>query len=116
MAEIVPILDKIFASQNRKYWVDLLTKADIAHECAAHFKDVIKDEQAWANNYLREHTYPGGQTGIFANTPVNFESVKEVPFEHAKDVGYHTRSILEQMGYSQEKIDVMNKQGAIKTI
>lgn len=116
LAEIVPILDEIFASQNREYWVDLLSKADIAHECAAHFKDVIKDEQAWANNYIRKHTYPGGQTGIFANTPVSFESVKEVPFVHAKDVGYHTRGILEQMGYSQEKIDAMSKQGAIKAI
>ena len=34
------------------YWIEKMEANDIAHEKLAHFTDVLKDEQAWANGFL----------------------------------------------------------------
>ncbi|MDV9527915.1 CoA transferase, partial [Clostridioides difficile] len=51
-AELIQILDGEFARYTQDEIVDRLTKADIAHERIQHVKDVLKDEQALANQYL----------------------------------------------------------------
>ena len=80
MEEVVQIVADIFATQDSDYWVEKMVANDIAHEKVGHFKDVLTDEQAWANDYLIKYTYPSGDECIFPAAPVDFASYPERPF------------------------------------
>ena len=49
------------------------------------------------------------------NSPVQFESIGLIP-EHRPGhrVGYHTREVLRDYGYSEEEIDAMVADGSFK--
>lgn len=106
-AEAVRLLDEIFATKTTKEWQALLIKADVAHEIVQHWKDVLQDEQAWANDYLREVAYDNGKKAVFPNTPINFASQPEKPFQLSRGVGADTEGILKELGYSQPEIDAL---------
>lgn len=107
MEEVVQIVADIFATQDSDYWVEKMMANDIAHEKVGHFKDVLTDEQAWANDYLIKYTYPSGDECIFPAAPVDFASYPERPFVHAGKIGHDTRDILKTVGYTDAQIDAM---------
>ena len=111
-AEAITILDEIFAQQDSDYWVQRLLEYDVAHEKLAHFKDVLEDEQAWANDYLQEYTYPDGNKSVVASTPVTFGSVGKPPFKHAGRLGRDTDEVLKEAGYTEEEITALKNSGA----
>lgn len=111
-AEAIRILDEIFAQQDSGYWLERLLANDVAHEKLAHFTDVLKDEQAWANDYLQEYTYPDGNKSVVASTPVTFESLGKPSFRHAGKVGSDTDAVLEALGYTKEEIAALKASGA----
>lgn len=114
IGEAVAVCDEIFAEHDSAYWIEKMEANDIAHEKLAHFTDVLKDEQAWANSFLQEYTYPRGEKTVFSSTPVTFESIGELPFKHAGRVGENTRSILRAAGYAEEDIEALIVSGAAK--
>ena len=114
IGEAVAVCDEIFAEHDSAYWIEKMEANDIAHEKLAHFTDVLKDEQAWANGFLQEYTYPRGEKTVFSSTPVSFESIGELPFKHAGRVGENTRSILRAAGYAEEDIEALIVSGAAK--
>ncbi len=110
-AEAVAALDAIFAEHECSYWLALFEANDIPHERLAHYKDVLEDEQAWANDYLLEHTYAGGNRCVISNTPVSFESVDSASaFVPAGAVGADTAAVLAEIGYSAEEIAALTEQ------
>ena len=114
IGEAVAVCDEIFAEHDSAYWIGKMEANDIAHEKLAHFTDVLKDEQAWANGFLQEYTYPGGEKTVFSSTPVSFESIGELPFKHAGVVGGDTREVLKAAGYAEEEIEALVASGAAK--
>lgn len=107
MPELVDIVGEIFATQDSSYWLERMTANDIAHEKVGHFKDVLTDEQAWANDYLIKYTYPSGDECVFPASPVDFASYPERPFAYAGSIGCDTRQVLQKIGYSDEQINAM---------
>ena len=114
IGEAVAVCDEIFAQHDSSYWIEKMEKHDIAHEKLAHFKDVLTDEQAWANDFLLKYTYPCGETSVFSGTPVTFGSIDKLPFVHAGNVGRDTEQVLKQAGYTQEDIQEMLESGAAR--
>jgi len=114
ISEAVALCDDIFAQQNSAYWIEKMEANDIAHEKLAHFTDVLKDEQAWANDFLQEYTYPSGDKTVFSSTPVSFASVGKMPFRHAGKVGCNTIEVLTDLGYTEDEITGMKESGVAK--
>lgn len=112
VAEAVKICEDIFIQHDSKYWIEKMEKNDIAHEKLAHFTDVLQDEQAWANHFLRKYTYPSGDTAVIANTPVHFDSTGVPDFRHAGAIGADTDQVLRSIGYSEERIQALKDAGA----
>lgn len=112
--EGIAILEEIFATKPSTYWVEKLMEHDIPHEKLAHFKDVLTDKQAWANNYLHEETYPNGEKTVFVNSPVEIGSVDKKDFRPSKPVGGDTRKVLKEVGYTDAEIDQMTEKGIVK--
>lgn len=112
--EAVRTLDDIFIQHDSEYWDKKMVENDIAHEKLAHFKDVLKDEQAWANDFLQEYTYPCGEKTAFSSTPVCFSSIEKMPFKHSGSVGRDTKEVLKKFGYTDQMIDEMIAAGDAK--
>lgn len=111
--ELVPIIIDIFLRKERAYWVEQLTKYDLPFGMTAHLKDVVKDEQAWANGYLSHFTYDSGNTTVVPNTPVQFQENKGVECGPAPYLGEHTREVLAEIGYSPEKIEALAQDSVV---
>lgn len=114
VAEGVALLDSIFATQDSTYWVERMEALDIPVERLAHYTDVVVDEQAWANDFLLEHQYAGGEKAVFSNTPITFASVGKPDFKPGRALGADTASIMSKLGYSEEQIKALVEQGAVK--
>ncbi|TFG93633.1 MAG: CoA transferase [Syntrophobacterales bacterium] len=115
-AELYKILHNEIKKKSSDEWASLLRAADIAFEKVAHFKDVTKDEQALANEYIFEHTFKNGNKAMLPRTPVQFGSYKipNPPPRAGTRVGEHTADVLLKMGYTDFEIEDLEKQGIIK--
>ena len=110
------ILKDTFLSKDSEDWAALLDEADIAYERVKHFSEVTKDPQAWANEFIFEHTFRSGNTGILPRTPVQFDSFKMAnpPSGYGTRIGEHTREILIDLGYSESEMEMLEKRNAVK--
>ena len=92
-----------------EYWHNILNDHDLPHEICYHFKDVPYDEQVQANHYTYFHEYQDGTKTVFTNGPVHFASIDpaKIPCRESRNVGSDTKEILEELGYSDDKIQKM---------
>ena len=106
-AELLPILEKAFATKTSKEWDKLLKEGDVVHTVLRHYTDVHKDEQALANNFLIDHTFPNGEHVLMPSPPLRSAVVGEPPREKAPYFGENTKEVLEELGYSPQQINEM---------
>ncbi|MDR1604669.1 MAG: CoA transferase [Gracilibacteraceae bacterium] len=90
-----------------------LVKADFVSQRLFHPSEVLKDEQAWANGYLKEITLEDGEKVALPANPVNFASFRE-DYALAPQLGADTRAVLKKLGYSDAEVDEMLANGAVK--
>ena len=115
-AELTHIFDGVFAQHPVAYWDQLLEEHDLPHEVLRHFKDVPDDPQAIANHYVQKYEYSDGTKTVFVNGPVHFGSVDPEQFTYkiSGEVGADTAQVLEELGYTQEQIQSMYAENAVK--
>lgn len=97
-AELIAILDGIFASQTRAHWLGLLEDAGIPCGPVQDYRELAEDEQALANRYIVRdggRLAPGLPLGLSA-TPGRLGP--------APELGQHTEEVLEALGYTWEEI------------
>ena len=110
---LLPLFQNAYRQKPSDYWLKKLEELDIAGVRMAHFADVSKDEQAWANDYLEHIRFRDGSTGIIPTSPLEMESIGKISSTSAHKVGQDTVAVLQQLGYSQEKIQEMLQSGAV---
>ncbi len=106
-------LDRAFAAKDREEWCKILEEADIAYGRVQHYKDVSKDEQAWANSCLYNYEFPNGECAVLPATPVQFENHDLMELRRAPKLGEHNVETLRQLGYSAEQIEQILASGAM---
>jgi crotonobetainyl-CoA:carnitine CoA-transferase CaiB-like acyl-CoA transferase len=113
--EFVAIINAKFREKNRDEWRRLFTAADIVNESLVHSRDVIQDQQAWANGYFRNVTYKGsGHVTTFPTAPVKFSEYPVEAFEIPGGVGRDSKEILLAHGYTEEEYRELLEKKAIK--
>ena len=114
--ELTKIFDDIFKRHTVSYWDELFNAHDMPHEVLRHFKDVPYDPQAQANHYTYFHEYEDGTKTVFSNGPVHFGSVDpaQIPCKISGPIGRDTDQVLQELGYSQEKIAEMHQAKEIR--
>lgn len=95
---------KIYATKTADEWCSILTKADIVHDRLAHFSDMEKSEQAWANEFIHEVTCPNGNKSVLVRPSMRSEKMGIPEFRRGPMLGEHTREVLAELGYSEEEI------------
>lgn len=103
-----------FLRQPCSYWLEKAEELDLPLVRMGHFCELVDDQQAWANGYVENVTFPNGTTGIMPTSPIEMESVGKIPTRPAPCVGADTDEVLAELGYSPESISDMKAAGAIK--
>jgi len=112
--EYYEIFREAFLTQPAAYWLQKAKELDIPMTRMNHFRDICKDEQAWANDYLENITFPNGETGIMPRSPIEMDSVGLPVTQVAHGIGADTDQVLQNLGYTAEQIVSMRQSGAIK--
>lgn len=113
-AEYYEIFRQAFLTQPATYWLQKAKELDIPMTRMNHFRDICKDEQAWANDYLEHVTFPNGEVGVMPTSPIEMDSVGLPVTQVAHGIGADTDEVLANIGYTPEQIVAMRQNGAVK--
>ena len=112
--DIVKIFDEIFIQKPSTEWKKIFDEADIPGEIVCRWKDVLSDEQAYANTFLKRLNYTNGNTGVLPTTPIRFGSMDIHDYDHLPGgVGCDTVEILKEIGIGKEDADKLKASKAV---
>ena len=109
------IIRDAFLKESSDHWLALAKEMDIPLMKLGHYRDLVEDEQAWANGYLERVTFRNGKQNVMPTSPIEMESVGRVPTKPAPKIGKDTRAVLESLGYTAEEIEKLESLGVLRT-
>jgi hypothetical protein len=103
---------KGFLTKTADEWVKIADEEDLPLVRMAHFKDVSKDAQAWANGFLENVEFRTGNVDVMPSSPIEMRSAQVPPTRPAPAAGTHTAAILRSLGYTEAQVEAMLASGA----
>jgi crotonobetainyl-CoA:carnitine CoA-transferase CaiB-like acyl-CoA transferase len=95
-------------------WVEAFEGADIPVQRMNSLEDIVADPHLAAIGYLQTVEHPSeGRIKALA-VPSEWSESKPEYRRHAPRLGEHTREVLREAGYSDERIDSLIKAGAAR--
>jgi len=112
-AELVRILDAVFATATLKEWGERLDRHGAIWAPVQTLAEATNDPQARANGYFTAIEHPSLGRMETLQAPFRF-GVSEVTVRGpAPELGQHTEEVLLELGYSWEEIVALRDRGAI---
>lgn len=111
--EMYAIIKDAMLQRTSDEWLDFAREADIPMVRMQHFSEVSYDEQALANGYIQDVTYPSGVTYKIASSPIEMDSIGELHTEPTKAIGTDTEAVLKEHGFTDEQIGQLRAAGII---
>jgi len=102
--ELVGILDKKFAEQDRDEWMKILKEEACIFTPVQTPTEVTNDPQAIANNYFIHFDHPDWGKTKMAGFPWDFSDTPASCRRKAPGFGEHTSEILSEVGYTESEI------------
>lgn len=109
---LVKACEEIMLTKTSKEWDEIFTANGVVHDILAHFGDFENNEQAWANDYCFNYTYPNGHEALLIRPSMTSEKMGVPEFVPGPMTGEHTKEILAELGYTAEQIEGMLDTGA----
>lgn len=105
-AELVSIMDAVFATKTGAEWLEILKKSgDLIFEAVNTTSDVAADPQMRANDYIIDYEHPALGKISITGFPMHFNKTPESVRMPAPEFGEHTEEVLENiLGYTWEEI------------
>lgn len=78
--------------------------------------DIMDNEDAWANGYLKKHPMGNGEEVVLPTTPIRFGSEAELDVDLSvacPTIGADTNEVFKEIGYSDEQIQQLVESGAL---
>jgi crotonobetainyl-CoA:carnitine CoA-transferase CaiB-like acyl-CoA transferase len=112
-AELLALLDRLFATDTRDHWVAKLRGADIVSAPINTMLEAAADPDVLANGYVTEVDYPKhGKRLRVHGTPWRFsETPAKIGF--APELGEHNEEVLTSLGYSKAEIQGLRERKII---
>ncbi|MEG1461325.1 MAG: CoA transferase, partial [Oscillospiraceae bacterium] len=104
MPELIKMFDEEFPKIDSETIKETMIKIDTVFEFVTNPADVYTDEQALANDFLREIQTPGGTKVTIPNSPITFDSQGKSEWKTYPLLGEHSAEILKKLGYTDEQI------------
>ncbi|KAA0690908.1 CoA transferase [Neorhizobium sp. P12A] len=112
--------DEIFAKTRERLktktsaeWLELMRAADIWCGPVYGYADLVEDEQIKHNGTFVEYQHPTEGLVKTPGFPIRFSKTPSTVERGAPITGQHTREILAEAGYDAEKIEALERAGAI---
>jgi len=101
-------------TRTTREWIDGLERADIPVQRMNSLEDIVADPHLAAIGYFREVEHPSeGKIRALA-VPSEWSASQPDYRRHAPRLGEHTREVLREADYPEEKIDALIASGAAK--
>ena len=111
LEEFYAVMESEVAKHDCAYWADAMTKADLPFAICQNWDDVRNDPQAWGSDILANVKFPSGNERVMVRTPGMFAETDLPPYERGPFLGEHTRSVLEDLGYTPDEVTAMFEAG-----
>jgi crotonobetainyl-CoA:carnitine CoA-transferase CaiB-like acyl-CoA transferase len=110
--ECMGVLDEIFGSRTLEEWREALDGAEGVWSSVETPGELLRDEQALENGYIRDVEAASGTSFRMVPSPLQFD---ETPPEltRAPELGEHTDELLAELGLSEEEIIDLKIAGAV---
>ena len=102
---VIQMMADAFSQHDWAYWEALFKEKDVPYAMCNTMDDVMRDEEAYANDILRPIRYDSIGEHAITTTPVRLKSVGDPVITRAKPVGYDTAAVMEELGYSSEDVE-----------
>ena len=102
--ETGPIFAEMFATRPAQAWRELLGEADVPCAPIVDRAQVPYEEQVLANEMMVQVEHPVVGRTRLVGTPVRLSETPSVPLRAAPTLGQHTDEILDELGYTPERI------------
>lgn len=112
-ADLVPIYEKCFLTKPSDEWLKIFADLDIVCGRLNHFRDVLVDEQAWANTYIQKYNCTNGAERILPTCPVRLASHGAFELGSPVMYGANNTEILENLDYTPAQIQALKTNGTI---
>lgn len=111
--ELAPILEPLIRKKTTDEWQKLLMEKGVPCGAVGDWRSFFNDPQveAMEMNQQTDHTSigPARVTGV----PINFEKTPGRIQRAAPMLGEHTKEVLKELGYDDEKIAALKAAGAV---
>ena len=113
--ELIPILGVEMAEKTTKEWADIFEKAGLPYSPINGIKKICEDPHIAHRNMLVEIDQPKIGRIKIAGSPIRLSETPGEVYAPAPLLGEHSEEVLKDvLGYSQEKVSSLLKEGVIK--
>jgi crotonobetainyl-CoA:carnitine CoA-transferase CaiB-like acyl-CoA transferase len=113
---LVKTLQKIFSTESSRHWCELLWAVDVAVGPVNSLRDVFKDSHVKELELVAKLTHSALSTGSFKSItpPIGLSETPAALRRPPPMLGEHTTEVLQELGYSRDKIDDLLGAGVIR--
>jgi crotonobetainyl-CoA:carnitine CoA-transferase CaiB-like acyl-CoA transferase len=112
--ELIEVFDKVFATRTRSEWLASLRERGLMFGPIQRTHDVLTDPQALVNNYVVDFEHPLLGRIKIPGYPAHFSASCAKTRSLGPTLGEHTDLVMRQLGYSDQEVEELKKQGIIK--
>ena len=112
-AELIPLLEAVFTTQDASFWLERLRAADIPCGPINEVDEALNDPQIAARGMVVEQVHPGVGPVRSVGNPVH---LSETPVSYRLPppmLGQHTVEVLSGLGYTGDRIEQLKAEGAL---
>ena len=113
-ATVVNMMAEAFAKHDWAYWKEVFDTNDVPYAVCNTMDDVLEDEEAYVNDMLRPIHYDSIGDHSITTMPIRMKSQGDPVISRAKPVGYDTRAVMEDLGYSEAEVDALVEAGNVR--
>ncbi|NIS60006.1 MAG: CoA transferase [Proteobacteria bacterium] len=111
--EVVYQLEKVFLTKTRDEWVEYLDGLEICHGPVNNFQETFSDPQVLHRKMVLELDHPTEGHIKQLGFPIKFSETPGRIKLSSPGYGEHTKEVLLGLGYTDEKIEALEKSGVI---
>src|SRR5262249_30978057 len=102
---LAELIEAVTIGHPRAYWLARLEASDIPCGPINDYAEVFADPQVRARDMVREIDHPVLGRLRTLGSPIKLSETPADPSRRAPLLGEHTRSVLEEFGFSPDEID-----------
>jgi len=112
-ADLVEVLDPMFASRPLAEWKRILANGRVIFGVVQIAEEIVNDPQMLANEILVPLAEPSASATHTVNSPVRVEGVRKTAPRRAPELGEHSLQVLRELAFTDAEIDGMRTRGTV---